>query len=99
MEKLVCRKCLEFGDTELASNGKPMCEKCIKEPIPVIDQNTCQHSIRFGITNGTCTKCHKYFEKDQALQPSEAELSASMRVNPYAKYEDDNYWLREYKII
>ncbi len=87
----VCRKCLTFGDCYLASNGKPMCSNCIKEPIPVVNQETCSHMINWGVVSGSCTKCKKYFEMDQALQPSEAELAAQNGVNPYAKYEDDNY--------
>ncbi len=91
--KLVCRKCLTFGDCETASNGKPMCAKCITEPLVPYgaDQDNCVHSINFGVTCGSCTKCGKYFELDQALQPSEAELAAQNGVSPYARYEDDNY--------
>ncbi len=89
--KRVCRKCLTFGDCEIAKNGKFMCPKCGSEPIKEINQETCIHSINFGVTCGSCTKCGKYFELDQALQPSEAELSAQNGVSPYARYEDDNY--------
>ncbi len=51
----------------------------------------CEHTIKWGITAGTCTKCKEYFELDQALQPSMNELAAQNGVDPYARYEDDNY--------
>jgi len=55
------------------------------------DQKTCQHSINWGVASGSCTKCKEYFELDLALQPSEAELSASQGISPYAHYEGDDY--------
>jgi len=58
---------------------------------PVVDQETCQHSIKWGITCGYCTKCKKGFELDLALQPSEAELCVSQGISPYAHYEGDDY--------